>query len=104
MKLVFIAPLAFASLVVGCATGSMVPAGMKAGQFVTFSCEEGKTFQARAADDGSTVRVRYEGGYELDNKGAGVYEAEGWKLVTQGPSGAELMHNGKSVRKNCKAI
>jgi major membrane immunogen (membrane-anchored lipoprotein) len=103
MKLAFTAPLLAVALITGCATSSSVPMGMKAGQFVTFNCEGGKTFMARAAADGSTVRVRYEGGYELDNKGAGVYEAEGWKLVTQGPGAAELMHNGKSVRKNCKA-
>lgn len=103
MKLIFTAPLLFVALLAGCATGSKLPMGMKTGEFVTFTCEAGKTFQARAAADGSTVRVRYEGGYELDNKGAGVYEAEGWKLVTQGPGAAELMHNGKSVQKNCKA-
>lgn len=103
MKLTFTAPLIAVALLAGCATGSSVPTGMKAGQFVTFNCDGGKAFQARAAADGSTVRVRYEGGYELDNKGAGVYEADGWKLVTQGPGAAELMHNGKSVQKNCKA-
>ena len=102
MKFVFIAPLAIAALLSGCATGVPVPAGMKAGQFVAFTCEGGKSFQARVAEDGSTVRVRYEGGYELDNKGAGVYEADGWKLVTQGPGTPELIHNGKSIGKNCK--
>ncbi len=103
MKLVFIAPLILTALLGGCATSVALPTGMKAGQFVTFSCEGGKSFQARAADDGSTVRVRHEGGYELDNKGAGIYEAEGWKLVTQGPGAPELIHNGKSIGKNCKA-
>jgi hypothetical protein len=103
MKFALTAPLITLALLAGCATGPAVPTGMKAGQFVTFNCEGGKSFQARAAADGSTVRVRYEGGYELDNKGAGVYESDGWKLTTQGPGAAELMHNGKSVRKNCKA-
>lgn len=103
MKFVFTAPLIAIGLLAGCATGPTLPTGMKAGQFVTFNCEGGKRFQARASDDGATVRVRYEGGYELDRKDAGVYEAEGWKLVTQGPGAAELMHNGKSVHKNCKA-
>ncbi len=85
----------------GCASTQSIPAGMKAGEFVPYACEGGKRFMARAAADGSTVRVRYEGGWELDNKGAGVYEADGWKLMTQ-PSGAELIHNGKSLMKNCK--
>ena len=104
MKFVFAAPLVAVTLLAACATSPGLPMGMKAGQFVTFNCEGGKSFQARAAADGSTVRVRYEGGYELDNKGAGVYEAEGWKLMTQGPGAAELMHNGKSTLKNCKAV
>ena len=103
MKLVFTLPLVAVALLAGCATSPAVPMGMKAGKFVTFSCEGGKSFQARAAEDGSSVRVRYEGGYELDNKGAGVYEAEGWKLVTQGAGATELIHNGKSLLKSCKS-
>lgn len=102
MKFTFTAPLVAITFLAGCATVSL-PVGMKAGQFVTYKCEDGKILQARAVADNSSVRVRYEGGYELDNKGSGVYEADGWKLVTQGPSAAELMHNGKSVLKNCKA-
>lgn len=47
------------------------------------------------------MRVRYEGGYELDRKGGGVYEAEGWTLKTEGPA-VELMHNGKPAATNCK--
>lgn len=85
----------------GCASTQSIPAGMKAGEFVSYNCDGGKRLMARAAADGSTVRVRYEGGYELDRKDAGVYEADGWKLMTQGP-GAELIHNGKTVLKNCK--
>ena len=103
MKFTVYLPLAAVSLLAACATSSPLPVGMKAGQFVTFSCEGGKSFQARAAEDGSSVRVRYEGGYELDNKGAGVYEAEGWKLVTQGAGATELIHNGKSLLKSCKS-
>ena len=103
MKSVFTLPLVAVALLAACATSPVLPVGMKAGQFVTFSCEGGKSFQARAAEDGSSVRVRYEGGYELDNKGAGVYEAEGWKLVTQGAGATELIHNGKSLLKSCKS-
>jgi hypothetical protein len=74
---------------------------MKAGEFVAFGCDSGKRMTVRAADDGSTVRVRYEGGYELDRKAPGVYEADGWKLVTKDGS-SELIHNDKTVLKNCK--
>ncbi len=103
MKLVFTAPLIAISLLAGCASSPTVPTGMKAGQFVSFKCDGGKSFQARLASDGSTVRVRYEGGYELDRTGAGIYEADGWKLVAQGPGATELLHKGKSSVKNCKA-
>jgi hypothetical protein len=89
-------------LLAGCATTASVPNGMKAGQFVDFSCEGGQRCQARAAADGSSVRVRYEGGYELDRQADGVYEAPGWRLVTQGADALELVHNGKSVGKRCK--
>ncbi len=85
----------------GCAATSSMPVGMKVGQFVTYKCDGGKQLQARLAEGGSSVRVRYEGGYELDRKGGGVYEAEGWTLKTEGPA-VELMHNGKPAATNCK--
>lgn len=85
----------------GCATPP--PAGMKTGKFVSYACDGGKRLQARLAEGGGSVRVRYEGGYELDRKDAGVYEADGWKLlVTQGAGGTELFHDGKQILKNCK--
>ncbi len=101
MKLA-IASLLGLAVLAGCASNPTAPAGMKPGQFVAYNCEGGKRFQARLADDGSTVRIRYEGGYELDHKGAGVYEGEGWKLATQGAGGFELMHHGKVTHKGCK--
>lgn len=102
MKFAFAVPLVGIVLFAGCATGPSAPTGMKTGQFVSFACDGGKTFNARLAGDGSSVRVRYEGGYELDNKGSGVYEGSGYKLVTQGAGAIELFHNGKSAVKNCK--
>lgn len=88
----------------GCATTTAAPAGMKVGQFVTYKCDGGRQLQARLATDGSSVRVRYEGGYELDRKQAGVYEAEGWKLTTGSAAGMELQHQGKTAATNCKAV
>jgi len=94
---------AAAVILSGCATTSAVPSGMKTGQFVQFACEGGKSFSARVSEGASTIRVRYEGGWELDRKADGVYEAEGWKLMTTGPDAFELMHNNKSIGKRCKA-
>lgn len=88
----------------GCAATGKTPVGMKPGQFVTYECDAGKRFQARLAEDGSSVRIRYEGGYELDAKGQGVFESEGWKLSTEIPAGSELMHKGKLTHKNCKPV
>lgn len=103
MNFYFLAPILTLGILSGCAAGNPpMPAGMKAGQFVSFNCEEGKRFQARVAEGGGTVRVRYEGGYELDRIAAGVYEAEGWKLVSGSAGTAELFHNGKALLKNCK--
>jgi hypothetical protein len=103
MKYALIATVAGLAVLGGCAATVPTPAGMKVGQFVTYTCDGGKQFQARLAEDGSSVRVRHEGGYELDRKDGGVYEAEGWKLMTQGPAGMELLHKGKPAATNCKA-
>jgi len=103
MKYALIATAAGMALLAGCATTAQAPAGMKVGQFVTYKCDGGKQVQARLAEGGDSVRVRYEGGYELDRKAGGVYEADGWKLVTQRAGGMELQHNGKPAATNCKA-
>lgn len=100
MKFALSVSLLGAALLAGCATGSSVPAGMQAGKFVAYQCEGGKRFQARLAADGSSVRIRHEGGYELDHKGGGVYEGEGWKLLTHGA--VELQHNGKTAARQCR--
>jgi hypothetical protein len=101
MKFVLVASLMGVAVLAGCASGPSVPAGMQAGKFVAYECEGGKRLQARLAADGSSVRIRHEGGYELDHKGAGVYEGEGWKLTTQGAM--ELQHHGKVMARHCRA-
>lgn len=85
----------------GCASTSM-PGGLKAGEFVSFTCEGGKRYSARASADAKTVRLRHEGGWELERKAEGVYEADGWRLSTGGSGGSEVVHNGKVVLKGCK--
>ena len=94
--------LAGVAVLSGCASSPSVPAGMQAGKFVSYECEGGKRLQARLAADGSTVRIRHEGGYELDRKGNGVFEGEGWRLETQGK--VELHHHGKPVARACRAV
>jgi hypothetical protein len=87
----------------GCASSPPMPAGMKVGEFVHFACEGGKRFSARVAEGGQSVRVRAEGGYELDRKGDGVYEGDGWRLTSEAGAGAvNLIHNGKPTHKGCK--
>lgn len=100
-----ITPMLALLVLAGCATtgpGAGVPQGMKAGRFVDYACEGGKRLSARAAADGSSVRVRFEGGYELDREQAGVYEADGWKFSNTAGA-VELAHNGKVVARGCKA-
>lgn len=104
MKNLFLVSFLGLSVLAGCATTGSTPAGMKPGQFVSYACDGGKRLQARLADDGKSVRIRYEGGYELDSKGNGVYEAEGWKLDTAAAGGFELVHNGKQMLKGCKPV
>lgn len=92
------------ALLAGCATTSGVPAGMQPGKFVQFSCAGGKMFSARAAEGGASVRVRaHHGAAELDRKGDGVYEGEGYRLVVSPAEGASLMHGGKPEASQCKA-
>ncbi len=102
MKFVIAAPLIALGLLSGCATTS-VPAGMSAGKFVSFTCEGGKMFSARAAEDSKSVRVRgHHGSAELDMKSDGVYEGDGYTLMTKGAGAVTLMHSGKTEGKGCK--
>ena len=97
-----IAALALVGLA-GCASQAPAPAGMATGKFVQYACADGKTFSARAAEDGTTVRVRaLHGSAELDRKAGGIYEGEGYTLVTQGADAVSLLHDGKAHGKQCK--
>lgn len=103
MKFIFTAPLVALSLLGGCASSPAMPQGMTTGKFVSFACEGGKTFSARAAEDGKSVRVRgLHGSAELDMKSEGVYEGDGYTLMTKGSDGASLVHAGKSQGDRCK--
>ncbi len=93
---------AFALVAAGCASVAAPPEGMKAGQFVRLACD-GTNFQARASEDGRSVRVRtLHGSAELDMKQEGVFAGEGFQLSTRGPERISLTHNGKVHGKNCR--
>lgn len=103
MKFVLTASLIAVSLLAGCASSPAVSTGMSAGKFVSFACEGGKTFSARASEDGKTIRVRgHQGSAELDMKTDGVYEGEGYMLMTKGKDGVSLTHSGAPMGKSCK--
>ncbi len=93
-----------AAILAGCATQVAAPAALTPGKFVNFACEGGKTFSARLAAGGSSVRVRSQhGSAELDSKGAGLYEGDGYRFVTQGSDAISLLYGGKPQGQRCKA-
>jgi len=96
--------LAIATLVLaGCATSPPAPGGLQAGKFVTMSCSENKSFQARLSDDGKTVRVRaHPGSAELEKQADGSFTGEGYVLKLGADGGTSLDHGGKSQGKGCK--
>ncbi len=103
MKALPFASLFPAAMLYACASGPMAPPGMMAGKFVNFECQGGR-FSARAAEDGKSIRVRgLHGSAELDMKGDGVFEGDGYQLMTKGATGISLLHAGKSMGTNCKA-
>jgi hypothetical protein len=92
-----------AALLGACATPSPMPTGVVAGRFVTFTCESAKTFQARWTEDGKSVRVRaHHGSAELSSAGDGVFEGEGYRLVTRGEGAVSLSHGGKPQAVKCR--
>ncbi len=102
MKLLFSAVTV--AVLVGCASQSLPLHSMPAGKFVTFACTDGKVFSARAADDGSSVRVRaMQGSAELDRQADGSYAGDGYKLTVQGGDAVSLTYEGKLQGKDCRA-
>lgn len=91
-----------AALAAGCAsTGTS--GGLPAGKFVTMTCAENKSFQARRSEDGRTIRVRTHGGSaELERQADGRFAGEGYVLSLGAEGGAALEQGGKSQGKACK--
>ena len=103
-------PLSFtvatAALLGACASSAPVmPSGAVVGRFATFACESSKTFQARWAEDGKSVRVRgHHGSAELSPAADGVFEGEGYRLVTRGEGAVSLAHGGKIQAAKCRVV
>ena len=96
--------LGLAASLAACATSGGAPAGLEPGKFVSLSCEGGKGFQARLSEDKRSIRVRgHHGSAELAASGAGVFEGDGYRLVTQGEGATQLLHDNKVFGKGCKA-
>lgn len=90
-------------MLAACATSPSLPAGVKAGQFVRFACDGGKTFAVRVSEDGSSARVRaLHGAAELASKGEGLFEGEGYRLMLKSGDATALSHDGKPQGEKCR--
>ncbi len=100
-----VAALLSVSVLGACASsGLTLPAGMSEGVFGRLQCESGKSFSARFAEGAGSVRVRgLHGASELALVSPGVYEGEGYRLVTSSSvDGIALFHNSKVEARLCK--
>jgi hypothetical protein len=103
MKFAFTTLALAAVVTAGCASAPQAPADLTAGRFVTLACADGKSFQARYADDGKTIRVRaHHGSAELERQSDGRFTGDGYILDLKGAGGISLDHAGKSQGKACK--
>ena len=108
MKLALtILTMSLASLTAGCAsTGGPSAAEANPGKFVTYTCEDNKSFQVRFNPDEGTARIRtHEGSAELGKGGRGLYrdDENTWILSLNEARSTELVHNSKAKYKNCAA-
>ncbi len=98
---------AIALLATGCATdhGKSV-AEDKPDAFVTYKCENSKSFSARFSPETATVRIRtMDGSAELSKGDRGLYrdEAGHWILTLGADSSTELILKGKKTHAMCVA-
>lgn len=98
---------ALTALFAGCATTSGKSAAEAApGKFVTYACDNKKTFSARFDAENQSVRIRsHEGSAELSKGGRGLYrDDEGqFILALGGGKQTELVFKGKAAYTNCAA-
>lgn len=102
-SLLLLAPLAAAAVLAACASRPQLPPGVKPGEFARLTCEGGKTFAVRMAEDGQSARVRaLHGASELSLQADGAYTGDDYKLALPAASAATLWHKGKVEADKCK--
>lgn len=100
---ILLAPLASTLVLAGCASSPQLPVGVTPGQFARLTCEGGKTFAVRMAEDGKSARVRaLHGASELSLQSDGAYAGEDYRLTLPASSSATLWHKGKVEADKCK--
>ena len=94
------------AVVSGCASSGKTTAEASPGKFVTYACEENKSFQIRFDPENRTARIRsHEGSAELARGARGLYrDDEGQWILTLGDgTDTELWFQGKTKYKHCAA-
>lgn len=90
----------------GCASSGKSVAEATPGKFVTYSCEDNKSFQVRFDAENGTARIRtHDGSAELSRGDRGLFRDDGggWILTLGDADSTELLHHGKVKYKGCKA-
>lgn len=105
MKTMIMTTLAL--LATGCATTSGQSAvETTPGKYVSYTCDNKKTFSARFDAETKSVRVRsHDGAFEMTRGDRGLYrDDEGhWILALDSGKKTELVHKGKAAYTNCAA-
>jgi uncharacterized protein YegP (UPF0339 family) len=91
----------------GCAaTGGKSAAEASPGKFVTYNCDDKKSFSVRFDAENGTARIRtHEGSAELAKGARDLYrDDEGqWILTLAAGNSTELVYKSKAKYKNCSA-
>ncbi|MCX7672217.1 MAG: hypothetical protein N2Z63_01255 [Thiobacillaceae bacterium] len=95
-----------ALLLAACASTGVSVAEKTPGKFITYRCDDKKSFQVRFDAENGTARIRtHEGSAELTRGARGLFRDDGgeWILALTEGKGTELVHQGKAKYKNCSA-
>lgn len=98
--------LPLAALLAACASTGTSVAEKTPGKFITYQCDDKKSFQVRFDAENGTARIRtHEGSAELTRGDRGLFrdDAGEWILALSDGKGTELVYQGKAKYKNCSA-